>query len=1026
MKIPVIVSDRNNSVNISKFESYTLSTSVRHPVLRKIMINKKTLAAKSLPTVSVSNMRSLLPKIHNFAEDMIHRDIQIALLCEVWEKSANKKYQIEIENMLELNGLKYISCPRAGGRTGGGVGIVANTELYSIKKIEISNPYNLECVWTVAKRKKASQVLDSQEIICASFYSPPNSRKNSKLIDHLISSVHYLQSKHPNACFILGGDKNKLNLVPLLDGLPGFQQIVKQFTYKEKTLDVILTNRAHLFSNPITVEPVQPDDPENGKPSDHLTVIAIPLHQSEQVTTREYTTKTVRPIPQSAVTKFSNWLLQKDWEWLEDNSDPSQVVEEWEKILEDEINLICPSKNVKISSKDKPFITGDLKDEFRRLCRLYRKAGKTKLFKKNKKKFQFNYKKAAKKYIDKNVTTIMEEAPGKATKALKQLSSRPGDCQQVGTFRLSNHLSQNLSIEQSIEKFVEHFANISNEFEPLNIMSLPNEVIQSMESDDKSRPTLTENEVCEMMKEMKKTKSSVPGDIPPKLRSSCHEGLSKPVTKLFNNIISSGIWPSKWKTEFGTPIQKNEELADEDDTRIISITNHLSKLLEKFVFKWLLSFIGHLLDQDQYGAMKGNSVTHYLIELVNFILFNQDMKDPQAILTVMVDLTKAFNRVDHTDVIITLHKMDVPGWLLKLVASFLSCRQLKIRIDGKTSSTKEMPGGGPQGTILGLLIFIIVFNLAGSQSSPSSLGEDMSQPMKRRKVIKKQKYKYVDDLTLAKAINLTHSLRKAREEEIVRPVSFHLRTEQVLKEEYNEMKSEILELEKYCSEHKMQINSKKTKAMLFNSKRKSDFHPQIFLQDGNEIEVVENIKLLGVIISNDMKWNLNTKHIITKAYKRMWMLKRLKSLGANRNQLILIYIQQVRSVLEIAVPVWHPGLSISNKIDIERVQKSAFHIILGDQYKTYQEAQHSLGLEELNIRRIRLCEMFVMKNVHTEKYSAWFKINPQKVGARRKKKKYKEIVCRTKRFEMSPIPFLTRLLNDIEIKRIKRFPLGGS
>ena len=79
----------------------------------------------------------------------------------------------------------------------------------------------------------------------------------------------------------------------------------------------------------------------------------------------------------------------------------------------------------------------------------------------------------------------------------------------------------------------------------------------------------------------------------------------------------------------------------------------------------------------------------------------------------------------------------------------------------------------------------------------------------------------------------------------------------------------------------------------------------------------------------------------------MWTIKWLKLLGASRKQLILTYIQQVRSVLEIAVPVWLPGLTIGEKLDIERVQKSICHIILGSQYIDYKEA---LGLETLEVR----------------------------------------------------------------------------
>jgi hypothetical protein len=71
-----------------------------------------------------------------------------------------------------------------------------------------------------------------------------------------------------------------------------------------------------------------------------------------------------------------------------------------------------------------------------------------------------------------------------------------------------------------------------------------------------------------------------------------------------------------------------------------------------------------------------------------------------------------------------------------------------------------MPGGGQQQTILGLLVFIIVFNSAGRPSSFSSLGADMSQPMNKRKSLESKKCKYVDDLTLAKSIDLKKNLKK--------------------------------------------------------------------------------------------------------------------------------------------------------------------------------------------------------------------------------------------------------------------------
>ena len=81
--------------------------------------------------------------------------------------------------------------------------------------------------------------------------------------------------------------------------------------------------------------------------------------------------------------------------------------------------------------------------------------------------------------------------------------------------------------------------------------------------------------------------------------------------------------------------------------------------MEKFVVMWLLEIIGDKLDIRQYGGMRGNSVQHYLIELMNFILYNQDSTEPTAILACLVDFSKAFNRQDHSVLITKLSDMGV-------------------------------------------------------------------------------------------------------------------------------------------------------------------------------------------------------------------------------------------------------------------------------------------------------------------------------------------------------------------------------
>ena len=86
------------------------------------------------------------------------------------------------------------------------------------------------------------------------------------------------------------------------------------------------------------------------------------------------------------------------------------------------------------------------------------------------------------------------------------------------------------------------------------------------------------------------------------------------------------------------------------------------------------------------------------------------------------------------------------------------------------------------------------------------------------------------------------------------------------------------------------------------------------------------------------------------------MVKRLKALGADTPKLVDVYIKQVRSILELAVPAWHSSLTGADTTDIERVQKSALQVILGKSYTTYNQALMDLNLVTLQERRILLCE----------------------------------------------------------------------
>ena len=220
----------------------------------------------------------------------------------------------------------------------------------------------------------------------------------------------------------------------------------------------------------------------------------------------------------------------------------------------------------------------------------------------------------------------------------------------------------------------------------------------------------------------------------------------------------------------------------------------------------------------------------------------------------------------------------------------------------------------------------------------------------------------------------------------------------------------------------MKINRNKCNVMIFNPHRKYSGLPQLTLsgKDAEFLDVVENTKLLGVKLRSDMRWCDNTDYICKKGYSRLWILRRLKGLGASQEELLDVYQKQVRAVLELAVPVWQPGITKKERYQIERVQKCALNIILGEHYSSYSKALESVKSENLEVRRIKICENFVKKSVKHPKFRHWFRRNEESVNETKIRKvknqkiqRYHPVPYRTEKYKNSPLPYLTDLLNNI-------------
>ena len=149
----------------------------------------KITAALNLPTVATYNCRSLFPKIESLKKDILERSIDCGFLVEIWEQTQNSEHKFEIEKMLEMSGLQYISTARPPNKKGvsyGGAAIVVNLERFTCEKLKVNIPNNIEAVWGLLRPKDPSAKF--KKIVACSFYSPPNKNRNSKMADRIVTT----------------------------------------------------------------------------------------------------------------------------------------------------------------------------------------------------------------------------------------------------------------------------------------------------------------------------------------------------------------------------------------------------------------------------------------------------------------------------------------------------------------------------------------------------------------------------------------------------------------------------------------------------------------------------------------------------------------------------------------------------------------------------------------------------------------------------------------------------------------------
>ena len=189
---------------------------------------------------------------------------------------------------------------------------------------------------------------------------------------------------------------------------------------------------------------------------------------------------------------------------------------------------------------------------------------------------------------------------------------------------------------------------------------------------------ITVEDVCKRLALLRKDKSPGADDMSPRLLKTISTEIAEPVTANFNESFSKGIVPMDWKIANITPIYKKGSRKSAVNYRPVSLTSHLSKLMEAILRDKITEHLEEhqLIRESQHGFRRGSSCTTNLLAFLDepsTILDNGEKCD-----AIFLDFAKAFDKVPHHRILVKLAAHVIEGRVVNWIKSWLSGRMQRV------------------------------------------------------------------------------------------------------------------------------------------------------------------------------------------------------------------------------------------------------------------------------------------------------------------------------------------------------------
>lgn len=842
-----------------------------------------------------SNVESIYTSIDHIkilVDDLATNSLKLSVMCfqECWI-SENSDV-----NSIQITGYNCYITRQSCGRKGGLVTYVSTDLISEELKLEVNHSKIWECQGVAISGSRIQK-----PVLCLNVYRPPRRDQFNPFKEDLykiLSKIH--NTGHE---FILNGDFN-LNLLKFdedADVNDFYSNICSFGLYPKITLPTRFASKsASLIDNTFCRLSTTSLQSESGilihKFSDHQPYFTLlhDFYQKPETRNPKRITITVQPSDDVLMQKLNEANIRENLTSEDPNENLSRLV----NIIQSTKENLSYTKQVKFKKykhKLNPWMTDAIMKSIAYKDTLYKEkcASLPSLQKDmitNLKTYQEILRKtirsAKKQYYD-DLFALHQNDIKQTWTCINEILGRNTKKENLPEYFTDDHAKFE-DPSAIADKFNHYFANIGHEF-AAKLPYSKNGYQKYLDNFSyQGHDTFKFNEIdCDEIEKIidglkPKSSSGIDG-ISSKSLKSLKTVISSPLAYIINQCIQQNIFPDSLKIAKVIPIYKKDDHKLFANYRPISLLPSLSKIFERVLYNQLFEHFStnNLFFSSQYGFRSNHSTEFAAIELTERI--KQELHKKSIPLTIFLDLSKAFDTLNHEIIIWKLSKYGLHTNALELIQNYFSNRKQYVDYHGTSSHMSPLSIGVPQGSILGPLFFIVYMN-------------DIANSSELFKFII-----YADDTSLFTTSKDTNLINKELEKVYV-----------------------------WLCENRLSLNVSKTKCMVFNQSVDICSNYKLSINK-NEIDLVNSFKFLGIHLDKQLNWKIHKSFISKKMLSVIGVMNRMKfflPIHVKKK----IYLSLINCHLNFGNLLWSNAPS-----DILKLQKKAVRLILCRKYNAHTD-----------------------------------------------------------------------------------------